>query len=142
MAQIYLDVQRWLYTTLDTALTGTAAAGNLYGEFIPQNGAYPAVVYSVTSGTPAYRVSNPIARGWETLTILTKTIVQGSSYVPAESIADAIYTALQNGYGTGGSTRVRYCIRESQQPMPPTLVDGVEYRTLADTWRIQAYQTL
>lgn len=129
-----LTARKWLYSKLASNAVGVS--NRVYDTIAPRGATEPYVVF--------LNQSTRDVRGVGTANIMTnslwvvKVVAETKTFDSLDTIADAIYTALNGSGGvvTGGGTVVG-CVRE--QPFEMTEdQDGAEYRHLGGIYRIWA----
>lgn len=127
-------IESWLMSVLNGtgALTGHVFAG---GE-IPPGTAYPAVVFDFVSNID--RVTSAGVSIYNDALYDVSVLGKGASIAALKTMADAVYGALQRASGSNNDGTVWTCTREEEINLPPDLVNGVQYRTLTQRFRIEA----
>jgi hypothetical protein len=115
-----------LHTWIRTVLTadGTlnaAVGGRIYRGRMPQNAAYPAVIYALLSAGDDVRGSGPTRIWWKPLYKVV-AVGEGNNLLSLQTIADRIDVVLHGVVGGSSSgIAVDYCIRKR-----PFYLDEVE----------------
>jgi hypothetical protein len=136
---IGIDVDTWIYETITAAVAGTAAAGRVYGEYIPQDDtAYPAVTFSeVDPGSPVYAAGDGTQVVWENILVDVKVHTIGTHWGAGRAIINAILPALE-ARGETDNLWIRVCRREGSAIKQYEIVDGVRYNAIGYQFLISA----
>lgn len=130
-----IRIDKWLRTLLtgDATLTGLVA-DRVFSEVAPEGTATPFIVFQAQSDSvDALGVGQ--ARIMSASVYMVKAVTSGSSYAPLIPIADRIDELLHRASGSADGASILASTRERTLRLHEHQ-DGVEWRTLASSFRI------
>ena len=124
-------ITRWIG---DTLVADPALTGKVYNGSVPTGTAYPVCVYESVSNLTTAVVGG--ANVMNRAMYLVKVIGEGSGIGQLETMANAVYNRLHDATGSNAKGVVWACHQEEELDIPPDVVSGKIYRTLAQRFRI------
>lgn len=123
-------IEDWIGDTLvaDPVLTGKVHNG------IVGAADYPAVVFEPVSNRSIAVVGG--ANIMSEALYLVKVVGEGRSMAQLRAMANAVYSRLHDATGSNADGEVWACHRDEEMNLPPDVVNGKIYRTLAQRFRI------
>lgn len=125
-------IERWL---MDTLSADTALAGLVHARLIPAGAALPRCVFE-----PVSNLDVASANGTSILNralYLVKVVGRGDGIGALKTMADAVYARLHQKSGTNADGEVWSCTRDEEIALPPDVINGVAYHTLAQRFRVE-----
>jgi hypothetical protein len=129
-------VDAWLYATLTGDATLTAlVAGRVHRLRLPQDGAYPAVVFAHQGGSAL--LAGGGVRVWSDLVYLVKAVGQGGGAAGLKAAADRIDALLHAARGSVAGGVIVACVLEAEVAYDEDR-NGIVYQHLGAQYRIYA----
>lgn len=126
--------EQWLTTVLTGDSTLSASVGlRVYGHIVPEGTAYPYIWITNQAATDVMGVGP--ARILTNTLYAVRAVVQDTTFVNLNTLADRIDTVLHAASGTVAAGTVMACVRVRPFVMVEP-VGGVQYRHLGGIYRL------
>lgn len=136
MSNEIVAAERWLFSALSGSAALAAVVGTrIYGHKVPIGTTYPLAYFTMPAAADDF-LTVEANRVWSTFVYAVRVIGKVESYVPLETGAAAIETALHKASGTNVSGVIYAAIKEAPFAMIETDRDGAELRHLGGLFRL------